>query len=150
MKWLITVALSAMIVAIFGYPAFLAQESQQLHDCLNNTALGQQDWNRCAAEEVKRVDAELNEVYQQLLSAASSPQNAEITSLAIPKIKAAEQAWIAYRDAYLDAMYPASDKRAEYGSKFPLDYGLYRAEITRQHINDLKKLLSDRYNQPQR
>jgi uncharacterized protein YecT (DUF1311 family) len=89
----------------------------------------------CASDEAARVDAELNGVYRKLLSkAASQPE-------AVAKIKAAEKAWIAYRDAYMDAMYPAKDKQAEYGSIYPMEVDLLHAKLTQQQVTALKELL---------
>jgi len=91
--------------------------------------------NACANEEAVRVDADLNDVYRKLLSkAASRPE-------ALAKIKAAERAWVAYRDAYIDAMYPANDKQAEYGSVYPMEVDLLRAKLTGQQVAALRALL---------
>jgi len=49
------------------------------------------------------------------------------------RFKAAERAWIAYRDAYMGAMYPAKDKQAEYGSIYPMEADLLRAKLTQRH-----------------
>src|SRR5260370_34152192 len=75
----------------------LAQDSAQYRAC-NEKAKAQMEMNACAGDEAARVDAELNDVYRKLLSKAASPPEAAA------KIKAAERAWIAYRDAYMDAM----------------------------------------------
>ena len=82
-----------------------------------------------------RVDAELNDTYQKLLAAARKEPGA------VEKIRTAERAWITYRDAYMDAMYPAKDKQASYGSIFPMEANLLRAHLTRQQIDALKELL---------
>ena len=95
--------------------------------------------NACASDEAARVDAALNQVYHKLLSqAASQPET-------VAKIKAAERAWIAYRDAYMDAMYPAKDKQAEYGSIYPMEADLLRAKLTQRQVTALKELLQQ-YN----
>src|SRR5207249_10099933 len=99
---------AVLFVAFISFPCF-AQDSEQYRTC-NNKANTQGEMNACANKEAARVDAELNDVYRALLSKAESQPEA------IAKIKAAERAWIAYRDAYVDAMYPAKDKQAEYGS----------------------------------
>ena len=91
--------------------------------------------NACAGEEAKRVDAGLNDVYKALLAAAAGEPNA------VAKITAAERAWIAYRDAYMEAMYPAPNKISEYGSIYPMEADLLRAELTTQQIKALKDLL---------
>ncbi len=110
------------------------QDSAAYRDC-NQQAKTQVEMNACASEELKRADAELNQVYTQLLSKASA--NAEAPT----KIKAAKKAWIAYRDAYMDAMYPAADKQFEYGSVYPMEADLVRAKLTRQHVAELKEML---------
>jgi uncharacterized protein YecT (DUF1311 family) len=96
--------------------------------------------NACASDAAARVDAELNGVYRKLLSQAASQQEA------IAKIKAAERAWIIYRDAYLDAMYPAKDKQAEYGSMYPMEADLLRAKLTTQQVAALRDLLAQYAN----
>ena len=112
----------------------LAQDSPQYFAC-NKKAKTQPELNACANEEAARVDAELNGVYRKLLSkAAGEPES-------VAKIKAVERAWIAYRDAYLEAMYPAKDKQAEYGSMYPMEAALLRAKLTRQQVAALKELL---------
>jgi uncharacterized protein YecT (DUF1311 family) len=112
----------------------IAQNSGPYRAC-NDKAKTQNDMNVCAREEAERVDAQLNDVYHKLLSQAASEQEA------VAKIKAAERAWIAYRDAYMDAMYPAKDKQTEYGSIYPMDAELLRAKLTQQQIAALKELL---------
>jgi uncharacterized protein YecT (DUF1311 family) len=93
------------------------------------------EMNVCANEEAGRVDTQLNDVYSKLLShAASQPR-------AVEKIKVAERAWVAYRDAYIDAMYPAPDKQAEYGSMYAMELNLLRAKLTRQQVTALQELL---------
>ncbi len=78
--------------------------------------------NACAREKAARVDAELNEVYHKLLSQAASQPEAPA------KIKTAERAWVAYRDAYMDTMYPAKNKQADYGSIYPMEADLIRCK----------------------
>ena len=123
-------AIALLIVAL---PAF-AQNSEQYRAC-NGKAKTQGEMNACASEETARVDAQLNEVYHKLLSkAASQPE-------AVAKIRASERAWIAYRDAYMDAMYPAKDKQVEYGSIYPMEADLLKAKLTRQQVGALEEML---------
>ncbi len=111
-----------------------AQESTLYRAC-NHQAKTQYDMNICANAEAKRVDDELNRIYKRLLSTVADDPEATV------KIKAAETAWIAYRDAYIEAMYPAKDKQAEYGSIYPMEVDLLGAKITRQQIDSLRNLL---------
>jgi len=126
----VAVALFAMLNML---PS-VAQNSPQYLACMDK-AKAQIEMNQCASQEATRVDAKLNHVYAQLLAKAAGDANA------VAKIKAAERAWIAYRDAYIDATYPAPDKQAEYGSIYPMDVALLQAKLTEQHIADLQELL---------
>ena len=127
MKYLSAVFLLA------AFPAF-AQDSAQYRAC-NEKAKTQMEMNTCASEEAARAYAELNEVYRKVLARAGKQEEA------VAKIKAAERAWLAYRDAYIDAMYPAKDKKAEYGSIYPTEADLLRAKLTRRQVTALKELL---------
>jgi len=49
---------------------------------------------------------------------------------------------MAYRDAYVEAMYPAKDKAAEYGSIYPLSFALLHAQLTRRQVSALPDLLA--------
>ena len=126
--------LAIVLFAAFVSAPLFAQDSQQFRAC-DEKSKTQADLNDCANQEAKRADAALNNVYSQLLSkAAGQPE-------AVAKIKAAERAWIAYRDAYIDAMYPAKDKQAEYGSIYPMEAGLLVAKLTQQQVAALRDLL---------
>lgn len=123
----------AIAFLVASVPA-LAQDSAQYRTC-NDKAKTQGEMNACASEEAARVDAELNTVYRNLLSKAASQPGA------VAKIKASERAWITFRDAYMDAMYPAKDKQAEYGSVYPMDADLVKARLTRQQVAALEEML---------
>jgi len=112
----------------------LAQDSKAYIAC-SNGAKTQAEMNECASAEASHADKELNQAYVEVLAkAASVPESAA-------KVKAAEQAWIAFRDAYIEATYPAKDKATEYGSMYPLEVELLRAKLTRRQIAALKDLL---------
>ena len=105
-----------LLIAFDSFPC-LTQDSGQYRVCTAK-AKTQTEMNVCASEEAARVDAELNDIYGKLLAkAGSQPQIVE-------KIKAVEKAWIVYREAYIDAMYPAGNKQAEYGSIYPMEVDL--------------------------
>jgi hypothetical protein len=40
----------------------------------------------------------------------------------------------------MDAMYPAKNKQAEYGSIYPMEADLLRAKLTQQQVAALKEL----------
>jgi len=56
--------------------------------------------NACFCERAKSVDAQLNDVYQQLLKRNSVETNF------IDKLKISQRAWLAFRDAQLEAIFP--------------------------------------------
>jgi uncharacterized protein YecT (DUF1311 family) len=122
-----------MVFLLASLPG-LAQDSAHYRAC-NQKAKTQTEMNACASEEAARVDAELNGVYHQLLSQAGNQEEA------VAKIKTAERAWVAYRDAYMDAMYPAKNKLAEYGSICPMQVNLLRARLTERQVTALRELL---------
>ena len=89
------------IFVLLGLSAFacFAQDSAEYRACTDK-ANTQGEMTSCASAEANRVDAKLNSTYRALLAkVASQPE-------AVAKIKAAERAWVAYRDAYIEASYP--------------------------------------------
>jgi hypothetical protein len=48
---------------------------------------------------------------------------------------------VAYRDAYIEASYPAKNKAIEYGSIYPLDVALLRAKFTQRQVTALEDML---------
>lgn len=126
-KFLVAVLLLASL------PGF-ARDSEQYRAC-NAKAKTQGEMNACANSEAARADAQLNRMYRKLLAqAAGQPE-------ALAKIKSAQRAWLTYRDAYMDAMFPAKDKQAEYGSIYAMDADLLRAKLTQQQLTSLEQLL---------
>lgn len=109
-----------------------AQQSPEYHAC-SDEAKTQVAMNACASDEAARADAQLNDVYRALLQKT-------MDATAATKIKAAERAWITYRDAYIDAMYPAENKQVEYGSVYPMEIAMLRAKLTRIQIAALQDL----------
>lgn len=123
---------ATMLLLIVASGSVFAQQSSEYRLC-SDEAKTQVAMNACASDEAARADAELNDVYRTLLQKATD-------ATAATKIKVAERAWIAYRDAYIDAMYPAQNKQAEYGSIYPMEIALLRAKLTRIQIAALQDL----------
>ena len=103
-----------------------AQNSKQYLDCSHN-AQPQAAMNACADQELRRVDTELNGTYRALM--AKTAQQAETAA----KIKSAQKAWLVFRDAYLEAMYP-------------MQVALLRAKLSRQQTAAIKDLLRQHTN----
>jgi uncharacterized protein YecT (DUF1311 family) len=130
------VVLHLMLLSSFSC---MAQDSELFRAC-NEKAKSQAEMNVCANEEAVRTDTELNNVYRTLLSKAGSQPDA------VAKIQNAERAWIEYRNAYIDAMYPAKNKQAEYGTMYPMEVALLHAKLTRQPVAALKDLVQQYVN----
>ena len=123
-----------LVVFLLVSLASVAQESAEYRACLDK-AMTQMAMNTCASEDAARVDARLNDVYHKLLSEAAKQPDA------VDKIKGAERAWMAYRDAYVEAMYPAKDKEVEYGSIYLMNASLLRAKLTERHTTEVKEMV---------
>jgi uncharacterized protein YecT (DUF1311 family) len=94
--------------------------------------------NRCADQDAKAADAELNRVYQELLSKSKGDASAT------KKLRDAQRAWIAFRDAQLEALYPAEDKQREYGSIYPMCYAIVTTAMTKDRTIQLRRMLQDK------
>jgi uncharacterized protein YecT (DUF1311 family) len=124
---------SVFLMTIISFACF-AQDSAEYRAC-SGKANTQSEMTACASDEAARVDAKLYTTYRALLAkVASQPE-------ALVKIKAAEGAWITYRDAYIEATYPAKDKATEYGSIYPLEVALLRAKLTQRQLAALEDML---------
>lgn len=92
--------------------------------------------NSAACAESTKADSELNRVYQQVL------RERQADALFIQKMRAAQRAWITYRNAHLATLYPAADPRREYGSVYPLCRCTALAEATRKRTEELQRWTS--------
>jgi uncharacterized protein YecT (DUF1311 family) len=102
------------------------------------TAMAQSEMNHCANLDAQAADAELNRVYGDLLSKLKSDP------VATKKLRAAQRAWIVFRDAHLQELYPAEDKQREYGSIFPMCYAQVNTSITKERTAQLHRMLEDK------
>ena len=102
------------------------------------TAMAQSEMNRCADLDARAADADLNHVYQALLAKLKDDDNAT------KKVRAAQRAWLAFRDAHLQELYPADDKQAQYGSMFPMCYSQAAIAMTKERTAQLRRMLDDK------
>ena len=95
-----------------------------------DAAMTQLDLNQCYGEQFRKADRRLNNVYASLLKQMQSEKN----ETAIQKLKAAEKAWLQYRDLHCDAA------RYEYegGSMSPMVWAQCMAMTTEHRIEELK------------
>ena len=119
-------------------PAFAAATSTA-HPAQCNLAGTQVEMNACAVDELAEADRQLNSVYQALLK--KEAKNTEF----IQKLKTAQRAWIAFRDAELDAMYACAQPNAAacWGSLLPVRYTSYKAKLTCERTERLRQFLKE-------
>ncbi len=89
----------------------------------------QSEMNACAGISYQSADRKLNQVYQQLLPKLSAQRK--------PKLVAAQQAWIKFRDA--SCVFERSE--VEGGSMAPMIYSGCLATVTQQRTKDLERYL---------
>jgi uncharacterized protein YecT (DUF1311 family) len=112
----------AVIVILSSIPR-LAQDSQR-PNCKEPRT--QPEMNACAGEEADRVDAELSKTYDKLAQ-GKSPEY-------VARMRAAHDAWIGFREAYLGALYPAENQQEAYGSIYPMEAAHFVAAVARRQI----------------
>jgi len=84
------------------------------------------------AQDFKSADAEMNQIYQQVLKKYNdNPQFIE-------KFKTSQRAWLKFRDAQLEAMYPSPDKQKAYGSAYPTCEADMLLELTGARTKQLR------------
>jgi uncharacterized protein YecT (DUF1311 family) len=92
----------------------------------------QTEMNDAARAEYTAAETEMNRVYQQILQARKS--DVEFTV----KFKAAQRAWLVFREAQAQALYPAADKRRAYGSVYPVCRAQALTQLTTERTKQLK------------
>jgi len=133
---------AAGLTALIGFALCLgaalpaaAQPSAQFAAC-QKAAKTQLAINACAGNELLLRNKQMSQIYNQLLAHAKKQPWGTAA-----KIQAAQKAWLAYADAYMNAEWPAPNKQAEYGSIYPMASALARAALVERHIQDLSALL---------
>jgi uncharacterized protein YecT (DUF1311 family) len=95
----------------------------------------QSEMNRQAEADFASADAALNKVYQKLVT--------KLDAQGLAKLKAAQRAWIAFRDAQADLQ---ADMEARGGSMSPMIYSGVRAELTKARTKELEQMLKESAN----
>jgi len=105
---------------------------------ISNFCVGQTQsaMNLEADKSYKKVDAELNSVYNKIL------KDYKTDTKFIAKLKVAQNAWIKFRDAEMNALFPEENKNVEYGSVFPMCWSNALTDLTKQRIKKLKVWLN--------
>lgn len=119
-RWLAALAL-ALCAACRAAPA------SPVGDCYAK-AQTQADLNACSAENLKRADAQLSELYRQILVRLSGDQPAQAA------LTKAQRAWLDFRDQECRFI----TLRTADGSIHPMMLNECRARITRNRVSDLR------------
>ena len=111
-----------VIILLLALPTLIFSQTQ--------TAL-----NATAADNYRNSDKALNYVYQSVLK-----KNVKDAAF-VKSIKAAQKAWIAFRDAEMMAKFPHKDEAMYYGSMFGLEWNSALKELTDKRTKELKAYL---------
>lgn len=112
--------LAALAVAMLVFAGANRQTPQQL--------------NEEACGKYKEADADMNQAYQQVL------KQYQKDALFIPKFRAAQRAWVAFRDAHLAAAYPNAAPGA-YGGVNPMCRCAILTQLTMARTGQLREWL---------
>lgn len=97
----------------------------------------QAEMNDAAYKEFRRADSKLNEYYQQILI------DYKKNKLFLEKLAVAENSWIKFRDAELEALYPGENKQSLYSSSFSICYYIEKAKLTWARVEQLNEWLEE-------
>lgn len=97
----------------------------------------QTEMNMMAAKDYLKADKALNAMYQKVLKKHAKDV------VFIKSIKAAQKAWIVFRDAEMLAKYPHKDEAMYYGSMFGTLWNSDLEQLTEKRTKELKEYLND-------
>ena len=98
----------------------------------------QLDLNAKATADFQAADAEMNQVYTKILLLYKNDVPF------IKSLRSAQRAWLVFRNAELDALYPVNpneDRHLIYGSVYPMCYANSKTELTRARTEQLRAWL---------
>jgi uncharacterized protein YecT (DUF1311 family) len=123
-------AVLAVLIGTSGIVGGLAAETTptKADPCANANLRTQLEINQCRAQEYQKADAKLNEAYKPLLAALDDEHQV--------LLKAAQRAWLAFRDA--ECQLQAS--QAMHGSLESFLQSTCLQALTEARIKDLKDL----------
>lgn len=136
MLWIAVSALAVSGAAAAGSApaaAATAASASSGDKCMDN-AQSQAAMTACAGQSLSAADKELNQVYQQVLGRYAKD------TVFVAKLKTAQKAWLAFRDAELAARFPDNDK-SNYGSVYPMCADGELEAMTRKRTEELRAWL---------
>jgi len=128
--------LRAVLLAISLFVPAVSQADEKIKCNPSGTQI---EMNECAVEDFAKAEKELNQTYQSLLKKeANNP-------LFISKLRLAQRAWLAFRDAELEARFSCAERDVKlcWGSMFPMLLYSRKAEITRERTKQFKQIMKE-------
>ena len=119
-----------MRLILYGFCLIFTAAAAHADNC--DTTMAQQEMNRCADLALQAADAELNDAYQDAVAYArdlDSPGAGGVED----RLRKAQRAWVAYRDAACDADAFLFDG----GTMMPLIYSTCLSRLTELRRADL-------------
>ena len=101
--------------------------------CASASSQTQARMNEDACRAYQEADAEMNKLYQQVLSEYKAE------TVFVQKLKAAQRLWLAFRNAHVESLYPKPNKVAEYGTVYPTCRCQALTEITTARTEALRR-----------
>jgi uncharacterized protein YecT (DUF1311 family) len=95
----------------------------------------QGDLDEQACGQFHKADVALNETYSRILKEYAKDQQF------VARLKTAQKAWLVFRDAELEALYPKDNKQAEYGTVYPMCHCSELQSLTEERTRQLKRWL---------
>jgi len=121
----------SLLIALVMTAGFVAGQGRKKPEpCAD--AQSQAEMNNCWGNEYKKADAQLNQTYQQLAAMLEDEDKTEL--------KAAENAWIKYRDALCD--FVADQYKG--GSIRPMIHAICLGDVTSNRTTELKNQIKER------
>ena len=113
--------------------AFMLATVPILYASTGTASQTQAEMSRDACEKFKKSDAKLNQTYKRILA------DYQKDKLFIEKMKLAQRAWLAFRDAHLAAVYPVEDAGAQNGSAGSMCQCLELEQLTYQRTKVMQQ-----------
>ncbi len=117
-----------LLLTVSGYPGTSAGRAKVGTQQQNQMQL---DEKACSA--FKQADAKMTKLYRQILLEYRKD------TLFVQKMRTAQRAWLAFRDAHLASIYPAGDKRVAYGSVNPMCQCMELEKLTEERTEVLRQ-----------
>jgi len=128
MNWI----LRLFILVVFA--ASLCGQEQNGGSCLGK-ATTQAEMDACASQDFHNADAEMNRVYQQILKKYAARPTF------VRRLKLAQEAWIKFRDAHMNALYYDPEDAEDSGSVYPMCKEMEATRLTTERTAALKRIL---------